>query len=66
MAAHDILDLREPEDRAIYRIRVAIELRHMTVRGLNDELATPMPRGTSRPALALRIADARIAKALGE
>jgi hypothetical protein len=66
MPAHDILDLRDPEDRVIFRIRIAFELRHRTVGGLNAELPAPMPRGTPCWAIERRIADVRIAKAIGE
>lgn len=65
MAAHDILDLRDPEDRMIYRMRVAFDLRRHTVTELNAELAAPMPRGTHRFTILRRIADERIAKAIG-
>ena len=37
----------------------------MTVRGLNEELRTPMPRGTKRFASVVRVADTGIARTLG-
>lgn len=65
MPADDILDLRHPGDRRLYRARVNHELRHATIAELHAQLGEARPRGTNRYAMMLDIANMRIAKALG-
>jgi hypothetical protein len=66
MPAHDILDLRDPEDRAIYRTRVAQEFKYLNTFELRQEhreiVGTIPPRGIARHEIIRAIADARIAR----
>ena len=66
MAADDILDLRDPEDRAIYRQRVAQEFKYLNTFELREEhralLGSKPSRGVTRHEIIRAIADARIAK----
>jgi hypothetical protein len=71
MPAEDILDFRDPADRALYHRRLAAELRYETLGSLRDELerlgameGLRWPR-RSRLQLIHRLADARMAKATG-
>jgi hypothetical protein len=66
MAADDILDLRDPEDRAIYHTRMAQEFKYLNTSELrelhHDTVGSKPARGTDRHEIIRAIADARIAK----
>jgi hypothetical protein len=70
MPAEDILDFRDPTDRALYRRRVAAELRYETLSTLRGELArlhehAGSYRTRTRWVLIRHVADARMAEATG-